>query len=457
MDGGMTDGAFEAATYRKIAWRLLPLLFVGYFFAMVDRVNVGFAKLQMAGDLSLSDEVYGFGAGIFFIGYFLFEFPSNLIQVRVGARRWLARIMVTWGLISAAFMFLGDLRFGRLATLLGCTDAEFGFYLLRFVLGVAEAGCVPGVLLYLTTWFPSARRAQATALFLLAIPLSSAIGSPVSGLILQLLDGAGSLRGWQWLFLIEGLPAVLVGFALWRWLPDSPREAVWLAPEECTLVEARLAEDERAKTGIAQRVTVAEVFTDWRVWALGLADFSRGVFSNAINFWTPTIVQELGIGKGDYLTVGLVSMIPWLAGAAAMVLCARSSDRTGERLWHTVGAALVAVAGLLMLAFAGHAPVLSIVALSLVAAGGLGWLAVFWTLPGRFLSGLAVAGGIAWINAVSQLSGFVGPDLVGRVRGSNGGDASAAFVILAGFAALVAVLSWVLVRQQQAPVKGRPS
>src|SRR6187455_550637 len=206
--------SFEAATYRKIAWRLLPLLFVGYFFAMVDRVNVGFAKLQMAGDLSLSDEVYGFGAG---------------------------------------FMFLGDLRFGGLAALFGCTDAEFGFYLLRFVLGVAEAGCVPGVLLYLTYWFPSARRAHATALFLLAIPLSSAIGSPVSGLILQVLDGAGALRGWQWLFLIEGLPAVLVGFALLRWLPDSPREAAWLAPQARELVEWRLAEDEQAKSGIVQR------------------------------------------------------------------------------------------------------------------------------------------------------------------------------------------------------------
>src|SRR6188474_841366 len=271
----MQDGAaFERATYRKVAWRLLPLLFVGYFFAMVDRVNVGFAKLQMAGDLSLSDEVYGFGAGIFFVGYFLFEFPSNLMQVRVGARRWLARIMVTWGLISAAF---------------GCTDAEFSFYLLRFVLGIAEAGFVPGVLLYLTQWFPAARRGQMIALFFLAIPISNVIGGPISGAILEFLDGAGGLRGWQWLFVIEGLPTVLFGLVLLRRLPDRPQAARWLGDDERALIATHLAEDEQRKAAFAQRFTLAEVFTDWRVWALALADFSRGVFNNALNFWMPTL------------------------------------------------------------------------------------------------------------------------------------------------------------------------
>jgi sugar phosphate permease len=443
--------ALEAATYRTVGWRLLPLLFVGYFLAMVDRVNVGFAKLQMASDLSLSDEVYGFGAGIFFIGYFLFEFPSNLIQVRVGARRWLARIMVTWGLISAAMMFTGTLAWGPVAGWFGCTDAEFTFYLLRFVLGVAEAGFVPGVLLYLTQWFPAARRGQVIAMFFVAIPLSNVIGGPISGAILEFLDGARGLRGWQWLFVIEGLPTVLFGFAFLRLLPDEPGKARWLSDDERALIAGQLAEDEREKAAFAQRFTLAEVFTDWRVWALALADFSRGVFNNALNFWMPTLVQELGVARGDYFAVGLLTMIPWGTAALAMVLCAWNSDRTGDRLWHAVLAALAAFAGLLILAFAGRDAVVSLVALTLVAVGGMAWLAVFWTLPTKFLSGLAAAGGIAWINALSQLSGFVGPDLLGRVRGANAGDTSAAFVVLAGFALLVAALSWLLARRSSAP------
>ncbi|HEY6815921.1 MAG TPA: MFS transporter [Croceibacterium sp.] len=441
-------GAFEAATYRKVAWRLLPLLFVGYFLAMVDRVNVGFAKLQMASDLSLSDEVYGFGAGIFFVGYFLFEFPSNLVQVRVGARRWLARIMITWGLISAGFMFTGSIAWGGIAAAFGCTDAEFTFYVLRFLLGVAEAGFVPGVLLYLTQWFSAARRGQVIALFFLAIPISNVIGNPISGAILEFLDGAGDMRGWQWLFVIEGLPTVLFGFVFLRLLPDGPGKAHWLDDGERALIAAQLAEDERRKAAFAQRFTLTEVFTDWRVWALALADFSRGVFNNALNFWMPTLVQELGVARDDYFAVGLLTMIPWGIAALAMVLCAWNSDRTGDRLWHSVLAALAAMVGLLILAFAGKDVVLSLVALTLVAVGGMAWLAVFWTLPTKFLSGLAAAGGIAWINALSQLSGFVGPDLLGRVRGANEGDTSAAFLILAGFALLVAVLSWLLARQR---------
>ncbi|HVG81063.1 MAG TPA: MFS transporter [Methylomirabilota bacterium] len=316
----MAEAAFERATYRKVAWRLLPLLFVGYFLAMVDRVNVGFAKLQMASDLDLSDEVYGFGAGIFFVGYFLFEFPSNLIQVRVGARRWLARIMVTWGLVSAGFLFTGSIAWGPVAAAFGCSDAEFTFYLLRFVLGVAEAGFVPGVLLYLTQWFPAARRGHVIALFFLAIPISNVIGSPISGAILEFLDGAGGLRGWQWLFVIEGLPAALFGFVFLRLLPDAPGTARWLVAEEQALIAAQLAEDERRKAAFSQRFTLAEVFADWRIWTLALADFSRGVFNNALNFWMPTLVQELGVARDDYFTVGLLTMIPWGTAALAMVL-----------------------------------------------------------------------------------------------------------------------------------------
>ena len=213
------------ATYRTIALRLLPVLFAGYFLAILDRVNVGFAKLQMASDLALSDAVYGFGAGVFFIGYFLCELPSNLILARVGARRWLARIMVTWGLVSMAFMGLGWFHWGPIPAWFGLTHAEFGFYFLRFVLGIAEAGFFPGVILYLTYWFPLARRAHVMALFLIAIPLTSALGSPLSGVILQAFDGAATLRGWQWLFVVEGIPSVLLGLAMLRLLPDGPRHA----------------------------------------------------------------------------------------------------------------------------------------------------------------------------------------------------------------------------------------
>ncbi|MBO9498589.1 MAG: MFS transporter [Novosphingobium sp.] len=441
-----TEAAFEQATFSKIAWRLCPLLFAGYFVAFLDRVNVGFAKLQMASDLGLSDAVYGFGAGVFFIGYFLCEMPANLAMVRVGARRWIARIMLTWAVVSAAFLFTGHLRWGPVSHLLGLTDAEFSFYFLRFVLGVAEAGFVPGVLLYLTFWFPASRRAQVMALFFVAIPLASALGSPLSGAILQFMDGAEGLRGWQWLFLVEALPSLLVGFLVLAKLPDGPREARWLSDDERALVERRLAEDDAARQVHRQSHALRHVFTDWRVWAAGLADFSRGVYANALNYWLPTIVQEIGIPKKDYFLVGLVSMIPWGIGAVAMVVVAWSSDRSGERRWHAIGSSLVAAIGCVLLAFAGHSAVVSVLALAMIAAGGLAWLAVFWTLPTAFLSGVAAAAGIGWINAISQLGGFVGPDMLGRLRGTGQGDNTLAFLILAAVALVVTVLTYALSR-----------
>jgi MFS family permease len=441
--------AQEAATYAKIARRILPLLFAGYFLAILDRVNVGFAKLQMASELGLSDAVYGFGAGVFFIGYFLFEVPSNLILARVGARRWIARIMLTWGAVSAAFMALGALRWGPLAAGLGLSHAEFSFYLLRFVLGVAEAGFFPGVILYLTYWFPARRRANAVALFIIAIPLASAIGAPVSGLILQMAGGAGVLRGWQWLFLLEALPSLALGLVVLARLPDGPRDAAWLSGDEQALVERRLAEDRAAGEAAGRRERIGAMLLDWRVWALALADFLRAMINNVLNFWMPTLVSDLGIPKGAYLQVGAVTAIPWGVAALAMIAVARHSDRTGERRWHATLSLLASAAGLLLLAFAGHAPVLSVVALTLVAIGAMAWLAVFWTLPTAFLSGVAAAGGIAWINALSQLGGFVGPDMLGRIRSGNAGDDSLAFLILAGCALAAAVLTIVLTRPQE--------
>lgn len=436
----------DAATYRKVALKLLPLLFAGYFLAILDRVNVGFAKLQMAGDLALSDAVYGFGAGVFFFGYFLFEVPSNLILARIGARRWIARIMVTWGLVSALFMFLGDFRWGPLSAAFGLTDPEFGFYFLRFVLGIAEAGFFPGVILYLTYWFPAARRAHAVALFILAIPLASAVGSPISGLILQFMDGLEGMRGWQWLFLVEGIPALLLGLVVLRVLPDGPRDARWLSTQECALIEAKLAEDEVAKHGAGRRAAMLEIFRDWRVWALALADFLRAIVNNALNFWMPTLVQEIGIAKGDYLKTGMVTAIPWGLAALAMVLWARNSDRAGERRWHATLALLLSTVGLALLAWGEGGAVVTVAALTMVATGAMAWLAVFWTLPTAFLTGAAAAGGIAWINALSQLGGFVGPDMLGRIRESSAGDATDAFVLMAGAALLAALLTFILAK-----------
>jgi MFS family permease len=447
---GTDRAAFERATYAKIARRLLPLLFAGYFLAILDRVNVGFAKLQMAGDLALSDAAYGFGAGVFFIGYFLFELPSNLILARVGARKWIARIMLSWGIVSCGFVFLGALRWGPLPAALGVSDAEFSFYLLRFVLGVAEAGFFPGVILYLTYWFPAARRAHAVALFVLAIPLASAFGSPLSGLILQFLDGWGALRGWQWLFLVEALPAMALALVLLALLPDRPREARWLSEEECALVEKDLADDEARKPAAGQRLDLRSALADWRIWALALADFLRGVINNALNFWMPTLVQEVGLPKDAYLRIGFVTAIPWGLAAIAMVLWARHSDRTGERRWHGSLAILASMAGLLMLAWGGHGAIVSIVALTLVAVGTMAWLAVFWTLPTAFLSGAAAAGGIAWINALSQLGGFVGPDMLGRLRESGAGAVNTGFALMALAALVTAGLTWVLAKPRAA-------
>jgi MFS family permease len=396
----------------------------------------------------LSDAIYGFGAGVFFLGYFLFEVPSNLILARVGARKWIARIMLTWGAVSAAFVFLGVLRWGPLAAAFGDCVAVFCFYDLRFLLGLAEAGFFPGVILYLTYWFPARRSAQVIALFVLAIPLASAIGSPVSGLILQFVGGAG-LRGWQWLFLLEALPSLVLGLVVLARLPGGPRDAAWLSGEERALVETRLAEERAAKPAVGHRQRMAEIFLDWRVWALALADFLRAMINNVLNFWMPTLVQDLGIPKGAYLEVGIVTAIPWGIAAVAMILVARHSDRTGERRWHATLSLLVSMAGLLLLAFGGHAPVLSVVALTLVAIGAMAWLAVFWTLPTAFLSGIAAAGGIAWINALSQLGGFVGPDMLGRMRAGNAGDSSTAFLILAACALIAAALTVVLTKPQE--------
>ena len=439
---------FEKTTYAKVAWRLIPFLFLCYIVAFLDRVNVGFAKLQMAPDLNFSDTVYGFGAGIFFIGYFIFEVPSNVLLERIGARVWIARIMITWGLISSAFVFTPNIHWGSIATMFNCTDPEFSFYFLRFLLGVAEAGFFPGIILYLTFWFPGARRAKMVALFMTAIAISNVIGSPISGAIMQYMDGINGWRGWQWLFLLEGLPSVLVGVLVFVFLPNGPKQAKWLTAQEQDMVVQRIQEDDASKSELGKKHHFLDAFKDYRVWALAVVYFCGVVCFYAVNFWMPTIIQELGIPKTDFLRVGLISMIPWGLAAVAMVVWGAHSDRTGERRWHAAGGLFVGIVGLIGLALVGHDPITSIIALSLVTVGILSWVATFWSLPTAFLSGTAAAAGIAWINSVGNLGGHFGPDLIGRIRTATGGASEAAFYTLAAVALLGAIIILVLPKTQ---------
>ncbi|HVY07855.1 MAG TPA: MFS transporter [Burkholderiales bacterium] len=439
---------FEKATYGKVAWRLIPFLFLCYIVAFLDRVNVGFAKLQMAPDLKFSDTVYGFGAGIFFIGYFIFEVPSNVLLERIGARVWIARIMITWGLISSAFVFTPDIHWGSIATAFNCTDAEFSFYFLRFLLGAAEAGFFPGIILYLTYWFPGPRRAKMVALFMTAIAISNVVGSPISGGIMQYMDGVAGWRGWQWLFVLEGLPSVIVGIFVFTFLPNGPKTAKWLTTQEQDMVVRRIQEDEAAKAQLGKKAHFLDAFKDYRVWALAIVYFCGVVCFYAVNFWMPTIIQELGVDKKDFLQVGMISMIPWGLAAIAMVYWGAHSDRTGERRWHAAGGLLVGIIGLLGLALVGHAPVPSIIALSFITVGLLCWVATFWSLPTAFLSGTAAAAGIAWINSVGNLGGHFGPDLIGRIRTATGGASEAAFYTLAAVALLGAAIILLLPKTQ---------
>ncbi|MEO8315545.1 MAG: MFS transporter [Pseudomonadota bacterium] len=443
---------FEEAVYRKAARRLIPFLFLCYILAFMDRVNVGFAKLQMADDLQLSDAVYGFGAGIFFISYFIFEVPSNMILEKLGARIWIARIMITWGLIASAFMFTGDMRWGPIAAMFSCTDAQFTFYFLRFWLGVAEAGFFPGVILYLTYWFPGPRRAKMIALFMSAIGVAQLAGSPLSGGIMQFMDGVNSWHGWQWLFLLEGLPTIAVGVLVLAILPNGPRTATWLTAQERDLLMRRIDEDNAGKQYLVGRRSFSDVFRDGSVWALSLVYFAQATCLYVAGFWMPTIIQELGIDKQDYFKVGLLSMIPWGASVLTMIYWSDHSDRTGERRWHCASGFLVMMAGLLLLAFAQGSPVLSIIALTLLTTGWAGCVCIFWSLPTAFLSGTAAAAGIAWINSVGNLGGYFGPDLVGTIRTAAGGKTAVAFFALAALALLGALVVLFLPRTQRTSV-----
>ena len=406
-------------TMQKVSRRLIPYLFVLYVAAYLDRINIGFAQLQMKSALGFSDTVYGLGAGIFFLGYFLFEVPSNLILARVGARVWIARIMITWGLIASAMAIVR-------------TPAEF--YALRFLLGVAEAGFFPGVIYYLSQWFPAATRASAISRFMTAAAVSGIVGGPLSAALFK-LDGMSGLAGWQWIFVAEGIPSVVLGVTTLWFLTDRPADAKWLSPADREHLE-RTMRSEAADIARRGHLSLRDALLHPTVWRLSLLSFTLLVGLYGISFWLPQIVRSLS--SGDNVEVALLSGIPYVAAAVAMVVVGAHSDRNRERCVHIAGAALVGAAGLGATAMI-QTPVPGLIALSVAAMGVFSAIPVFWSLPTTFLSGTAAAGAIALINSLGNLAGFFGPYLIGRVRDLTGGFAGSLItiaVLLVGSAAL---------------------
>jgi MFS family permease len=410
--------ALETIVVAKVTRRLVPLLVVCFLAAFLDRVNVSFAALTMNRDLGLSSSAYAFGAGIFFLTYFVFEIPSNLLLERFGARAWIARIMFTWGILSAANAFVA-----------GATS----LYVVRALLGAAEAGFFPGIIFYLTLWFPEVYRARIVGRFMTALPLATVLGSPVSGALLG-LDGVAGLAGWQWLFLAEAVPSIALSVAAWRWLTDRPESAAWLDDAERRWLVARLDVERRARESL-RSFTVGEALGDPKVLLLSGVYFGLVAANYGVTFFVPQIVAAFGFSN---LQTGFIAAIPYAAGAAAMLTWARRSDRAGERRLHTV-VPLILVAVGLGAAAAGRSAAATVAAFAVATAGIYAAFPVFWTLPTAFLSGAAAAGGIALINAIGNLSGFVGPYAMGWFKDATG-SYTIGLLVLASLAAASAVL-----------------
>ncbi len=412
----------EQRTMTKVTARLVPFLMLCYFVAYLDRVNVGFAGLTMRHDLALSNAAFGLASGILFLTYFLFEVPSNLFLHRFGARKWIARIMLSWGIVSGADAFV---------------TGPYSFYLVRLLLGAAEAGFFPGIIFFLTLWFPGVYRGRIVAWFMAAIPASSVIGAPVSSLLLY-LDGVAGLRGWQWLFIAEAIPALILSVVVYFYLTDRPADATWLAPEERRWLADRLAAEERQRLE-AEHFSIGRALTDWRVLTLALVYFGGVATNYGISFWLPQIIQ--GFGGLTKLEIGLITAIPYLVGTVTMVLWGRRSDRTMERKGHVaiplaVAAVCIALAGLVA------NPTLKMALLSVAGFGVFANLPVFWTLPAAFLSGAAAAAGIAIINSLGNLAGFVGPFAMGWIRDATGSFSGGLYLI--GALALIGCIAVLL-------------
>ncbi|MBN3728227.1 MFS transporter [Burkholderia sp. Ac-20379] len=409
-------------TYKKVFWRIMPFLMLCYVVAYLDRVNVGFAKLQMSQDLAFSETVFGLGAGIFFVGYFLFELPSNLLMHKIGAKIWIARIMITWGLLSALFAFV---------------KTPTQFYVLRFLLGLAEAGFYPGVILYLTYWFPSHRRAKVIAVFMSAIPVSGIFGNPLSGWIMGRFHGGSGFHGWQWMFMLEAVPAVLVGIATIFYLDNGIDKAKWLDAREKKLLQDDIAAQPHLQS--KEKHSLRQVFADKRMWWMSLIYFSFVTGQYGLTFWMPTLVKSTGIQ--DNFTIGLLSAIPFLVAIVVMNLFGYSSDKRRERRWHLIVPATMGAIGFAVAALFPHNTAVSIVFLSIAAGGVLTCAPLFWSLPTAFMAGSAAAAGIAIINSVGNLAGFASPYLIGYLRDATHSTASGMYM-LAGMLVIGALAVW---------------
>jgi MFS transporter, ACS family, tartrate transporter len=426
----------EARTMKRVMVRLVPFLILCYFIAYLDRVNVGFAALQMNKALGFSASMFGFGAGVFFIAYFFFEVPSNLLLERFGARRWIARIMFTWGILAAAMAYIP-----HIAQATGLSNA-YVFYGLRILLGIAEAGFFPGIIYLLTLWFPAKYRGRVVGYFMAAIPLSTVIGGPISGALLQ-MDGLNGMQGWQWLYLIEAVPALLLAFVVYFYLTDKPANAHWLADDERKWLVDRQAH-ERAHREARHSFSVKEAILNRRVLAIALIYFGANATNYGLSFFLPQIVKSFGLTN---LQTGFVTSLPYAVGVVSMILWGRHSDRTLERRWHVAIALMVAAGGIAASAGLDN-PVMKMLALSIAGFGIFGCLPVIWTLPASFLSGAAAAGGIAAINSLGNLAGFFGPYAMGWIKDSTGGF-GAGLLCLAG-AGMVGVAAVLLLHHDKA-------
>ncbi|HET9594304.1 MAG TPA: MFS transporter [Anaeromyxobacteraceae bacterium] len=426
----------EQRTLRRISWRIVPFICLLYFVAFIDRVNIGFAALTMNRDVGLSPAAFGFGAGIFFVGYFLFEVPSNLVLEKVGARLWIARVMVTWGLVSGAMAFV---------------KGPVSFYVLRFLLGAAEAGFFPGIILYLSYWFPARHRAGVTALFMAAAPVSTALGSPVSAALLE-LHGVLGLAGWQWMFVVEAVPAVILGVVTFFFMTDRPARARWLPEDERAWLVRTMDAEVAQRSGHASH-SPWRGLVDPRVLALSLVYFGTSAGLYTLGIWSPQIIKQLGVSS---MTVGFLNMVPPTASVVAMVLWARHSDRSGERSWHVVGACLLASASLVLAGRSGAALVPVMAALTLVNIGISCAKPPLWSMPTLFLSGSAAAAGIATINSIGNLGGFVGPTMIGWIKQQTGSFAGGLYFV-AGLLVVSAAVTLLLARRAGAAAAARPA
>jgi len=419
-DADFTVDVDENGIYRKVAMRIVPLLFLCYIVAFMDRVNVGFAKLQMQGDLGFSDAVYGFGAGIFFVGYFLFEVPSNLVMHKVvGARKWIARIMISWGLISAAAAMV---------------HSAGAFYALRFLLGVAEAGFFPGVLLYITYWFPVRRHGRVMSLFATSVPIAGVIGGPLSGWILHSMTGVSGMQGWQWLFILEGLPAVLIGFVVLARLDSHVADARWLSAPERAFLQRQLDKEATEKHGQSVRDAVRNPY----VWLLAAVNFGVAMGVYGISFWLPTILHNSAFK--DLFVVGIVSAVPWLVATVAMVCVGRSADRRGERRWHTAAPALIGAIGLALSVVLASSPYVAILMLTIATAGVVAAFPQVFRIPAKLWGGSAAATSLAIVGSVGNLSGFVGPYMIGLLKMKTGSTGAGIFGVVAVLLVAVALV-----------------